>query len=130
MTNGLGAGVRLYATGFTIPALAAMFAVFTTTPPSLAGPASTAPALVPEEYVEVAVNGLGDAQNSIAWSAAWWNGKLYVGTGRSVACVQSAALEVAAGLPAPAGPGGQSDDGGQGRAGQAPILRAPPFRNR
>jgi hypothetical protein len=36
--------------------------------------------------------GFPDRNNSQAWSMAWWNGKLYVGTGRATYCVQQATL--------------------------------------
>jgi hypothetical protein len=35
-------------------------------------------------------HGFGDPRNSYAWSMAWFKGKLYVGTGRSVMCVEHA----------------------------------------
>ena len=38
----------------------------------------------------LAQRGFGDSQNSYAWSMAWFKGKLYVGTGRSVMCVEHA----------------------------------------
>ncbi len=39
---------------------------------------------------EVAPEGFGDRQNSYAWSMAWFNGKLLVGTDRANACVTRA----------------------------------------
>jgi hypothetical protein len=36
----------------------------------------------------LAQHGFGDAQNGYAWSMEWFKGKLYVGTGRSVLCVE------------------------------------------
>jgi hypothetical protein len=36
--------------------------------------------------------GFGDYQNSYAWSMAWLNGKLYVGTARNVSCVEHATV--------------------------------------
>jgi hypothetical protein len=33
--------------------------------------------------------GFGDRQNGYAWSMAWFKGKLYVGTGRNIYCVES-----------------------------------------
>jgi hypothetical protein len=47
----------------------------------------------PSEVTEVAQQGLGDRQNSYAWSMAWWKGKLYVGTGRASFCVQQATVQ-------------------------------------
>jgi hypothetical protein len=62
-------------------------------------PMAYAQPLFPNEVTQVGVQGL-DAldpanarQNSHAWSMAWWNGKLYVGTGRATFCVQQATLE-------------------------------------
>lgn len=40
----------------------------------------------------VAPQGFGDRQNSVAWSMAWWKGSLYVGTSRSLRCVEAAAI--------------------------------------
>jgi hypothetical protein len=34
--------------------------------------------------------GFGDRQNSYAWAMQWFKGRLYVGTGRSVMCVEAA----------------------------------------
>jgi len=36
----------------------------------------------------IAQNGFGDSNNSYAWSMGWFKGKLYVGTGRDVLCVE------------------------------------------
>ena len=36
--------------------------------------------------------GLGDRQNSWAWSMKWWNGKLFVGTSRAYRCFSRASL--------------------------------------
>jgi len=47
----------------------------------------------------VATNGFGDQANTEAWSMAWFNGKLYVGTGREVYCVTSADAAIESGLP-------------------------------
>ena len=47
----------------------------------------------------LATNGFGDGANTEAWSMAWFNGKLYVGTGRMVYCVTSAAAAILSGLP-------------------------------
>ena len=44
----------------------------------------------PVDFVSAAPQGFGDRQNSVAWSMAWWRGKLYVGTARSGHCVQRA----------------------------------------
>lgn len=56
------------------------------------------------EITQVAPQGFGDRQNSISWGMAWWpcssptdckpwQNKLYVGTGRSIFCVQQATLQ-------------------------------------
>ena len=37
----------------------------------------------------IAQNGFGERENSYAWSMGWFNGKLYVGTGRDVLCVEN-----------------------------------------
>jgi len=50
------------------------------------------PPLLAPDLVEAAPQGFGDRQNSHAWSMAWWNGNLYVGTGRATQCVQQAAI--------------------------------------
>ena len=34
-------------------------------------------------------NGFGEHENSYAWSMNWFDGKLYVGTGRDVLCVEN-----------------------------------------
>jgi hypothetical protein len=41
----------------------------------------------------IAQRGFGDSRNSLAWSMAWFRGRLYVGTGRSVNCVESATVD-------------------------------------
>jgi hypothetical protein len=38
----------------------------------------------------LAKRGFGDRQNSYAWAMQWFKGQLYVGTGRSVMCVEAA----------------------------------------
>ena len=38
----------------------------------------------------IAEGGFGDRQNSYAWAMEWFKGKLYVGTGRNVWCVENA----------------------------------------
>ncbi len=43
-----------------------------------------------EDFTEIAPQGFGDRQNSVAWSMQWWNDHLYVGTGRAYACFQAA----------------------------------------
>jgi hypothetical protein len=51
--------------------------------PSAAGAQAPMPQLI-------AHHGFGDRENSYSWSMAWFKGKLYVGTGRNVVCVESA----------------------------------------
>jgi hypothetical protein len=46
--------------------------------------------LTREEFNEVAPQGFGDRHNSVAWSMAWWNDQLFVGTSRAYACTQAA----------------------------------------
>jgi hypothetical protein len=41
----------------------------------------------------LAQGGFGDHRNSLAWSMAWFKGKLYVGTGRLVNCVENATVD-------------------------------------
>ncbi len=55
-----------------------------------AGAASTFGALGTEV---IAQNGFGDRDNSYAWSMGWLNGKLYVGTGRDVLCVENETVQ-------------------------------------
>jgi len=50
-------------------------------------------------FVRVATNGFGDDANTEAWSMAWFNGQLYVGTGREVYCVTEADAAIEAALP-------------------------------
>jgi hypothetical protein len=57
--------------------------------PSAAHAASAPPATLDK----IAERGFGDPQNSYAWSMAWFKGKLYVGTGRSVMCVETAVTQ-------------------------------------
>ena len=60
--------------------------------PAAAAPSSIdAPPMAPSAQGSVtmlAQHGFGDRQNSYAWSMIWFNGKLYVGTGRDVMCVE------------------------------------------
>jgi hypothetical protein len=58
-------------------------------------------------FQKVATGGFGDHSNTWAWSQAWFNGKLYVGTGRVVDCVTLATAEVQQGLPVYPPPGDQ-----------------------
>ena len=41
----------------------------------------------------IAQDGFADAQNSYAWSMAWFKGALYVGTARSAMCVEDATID-------------------------------------
>ncbi len=41
----------------------------------------------------IAQNGFGDHNNSYAWSMDWFDGKLYVGTGRDELCIENETLE-------------------------------------
>ena len=45
--------------------------------------------LGPGEERVIAQNGFGEPSNSYAWSMGWFKGKLYVGTGRDVECVEA-----------------------------------------
>lgn len=42
---------------------------------------------------QISQDGFGDASNSYSWSAAWFDGKLYVGTARNIFCVEAATLD-------------------------------------
>ena len=50
-------------------------------------------------FTRVATGGFGDQHNTFAWSMAWFNGKLYVGTGREVNCVGAADAAIKTGIP-------------------------------
>ena len=50
-------------------------------------------------FRQVATGGFGDQHNTHAWSMAWFNNKLYVGTGREVSCVTMAEAAIKLGLP-------------------------------
>ena len=50
-------------------------------------------------FSKVATGGFGDEHNTWNWSMAWFQGKLYVGTGREVYCVTSATAFVKIGAP-------------------------------
>jgi hypothetical protein len=54
--------------------------------PSAAGALETRSAVI-------AQNGFGDRHNSYSWSMGWFQGKLYVGTGRDVLCVENETLQ-------------------------------------
>jgi hypothetical protein len=69
-----------------------------------AAPIAHAQLIYGSEITQVAPQGFGDRQNSISWGMAWWpcssptdckpwQNKLYVGTGRSIFCVQQATLQ-------------------------------------
>lgn len=47
----------------------------------------------------VSTAGFGDGHNTWAWSMQWFKGKLYVGTGREIACVTTATAMLQTGLP-------------------------------
>lgn len=50
-------------------------------------------------FKQVSNGGFGDEHNTWSWSMAWFNNKLYVGTGREVYCVTSAVAAIQLGLP-------------------------------
>jgi len=50
-------------------------------------------------FERVATGGFGDQHNTWAWSMAWFQNKLYVGTGREVYCVTTAEEAVKLGIP-------------------------------
>jgi hypothetical protein len=47
----------------------------------------------PPEVRLIAQNGFGDPRNSVAWSMARFRGRIYVGTGRLVACVENQTID-------------------------------------
>jgi len=51
-------------------------------------PAAGASSLSQSGIQTLAQNGFGERDNSYAWSMDWFKGKLYVGTGRDVLCVE------------------------------------------
>jgi hypothetical protein len=51
-------------------------------------------------FRRVATGGFGDQHNTWAWSMAWFNDKLYVGTGRETYCVTSATAALQLGIAA------------------------------
>ena len=57
----------------------------------LAFAGATASTSSADEYghAVIAQNGFGERDNSYAWSMGWFKGKLYVGTGRDVLCVEN-----------------------------------------
>jgi hypothetical protein len=61
--------------------------------PLLASSAVQAAPAAPVAPQMLAQRGFGDRQNSYAWSMAWFKGKLYVGTGRNVMCVEAATAQ-------------------------------------
>jgi len=50
-------------------------------------------------FTRIATGGFGDQHNTWGWSMAWFNNKLYVGTGREVNCVTSAESFIKLGAP-------------------------------
>lgn len=54
----------------------------------LAGATTTASMAGEPGRSVIAQNGFGEHENSYAWSMGWFKGKLYVGTGRDVLCVE------------------------------------------
>jgi hypothetical protein len=60
--------------------------------PRLSLPARAA-AVAPPAVHELARDGFGDSRNGYSWSMARFNGKLYVGTGREVPCVENITVD-------------------------------------
>jgi hypothetical protein len=50
-------------------------------------------ATAPPEVRLLADNGFGDPRNTVSWSMARFRGRLYVGTGRQVACVENETVD-------------------------------------
>ena len=86
-----GGARAMLATSLSLVAAALVPAAADAAPgPSLpAHAAATAPAPV----AELAHGGFGDARNSYSWSMARFKGKLYVGTGREVPCVENFTID-------------------------------------
>ncbi len=80
--------------GRAIASFAATIAVCCVLAPRLAAPPAAASAprsgTAPGDFQEVAVQGFGDRANSEAWSMAWFNGRLLVGTARNLQCYKAA----------------------------------------
>jgi hypothetical protein len=70
---------------FTLLALLALLLISGDTP-------AQTPSGPPGENI-IAQNGFGERDNSYAWSMGWFKGKLYVGTGRDVLCVENATVQ-------------------------------------
>lgn len=60
---------------------------------ALTGSTSTALNASSPALEVIAQNGFGDNNNSYAWSMDWFDGKLYVGTGRDVLCVEDITVQ-------------------------------------
>ncbi len=71
----------------TIARIACLLALATTIAMGAYAGADAQP-LGPGEERVIAQNGFGEPSNSYAWSMGWFKGKLYVGTGRDVLCVE------------------------------------------
>jgi hypothetical protein len=56
---------------------------------ALAGGVGAASPTIVAPRVILAQNGFGEHENSYAWAMGWFKGKLYVGTGRDVLCVEN-----------------------------------------
>lgn len=52
------------------------------------------PPLSRSHFLQAVPQGFGDRQNSYAWSMEWFEGKLFVGTGRAVFCAQAEAYHL------------------------------------
>ena len=59
-------------------------------------------------WKQIASGGFGDDQNAWAWSQTWFQGNLYVGTGRNVDCITSDTAAVQTGVPIYPPPGGRT----------------------
>ncbi len=58
-------------------------------------------------WQQIANGGFGDDQNTWAWSQTWFQGNLYVGTGRNVDCITADDAAVQSGLPIYPPPGNE-----------------------
>ncbi len=50
-----------------------------------------------EQFKRIVANGFGDSHNNWMWSMEWFQGKLYVGTGREIQCLSVLTLDVQTG---------------------------------
>jgi hypothetical protein len=91
----LGGGLKLRLRApRRLAAAATLVSLAVAVPLVVSGAASGSPLQTGTPGVRViAQNGFGDHNNSYAWSMDWFNGKLYVGTGRDELCVENQTVQ-------------------------------------